>query len=174
MDPIKNILKKLDNNEISAKEAEEMLKKNLSESLSYATIDHGRSYFKNFPEVIYADKKTNEQVTDLAIKIYEKSSKVMVTKASKDKLEDLKENFPPEIEPFVQFLRNLREVHAICMKDELDTSSEYKEKLEEFEMTRIYLTEVFGLNQTLKMHVIKEHFKTYFKMTGKTLMQLGN
>ena len=88
MDPIKNILKKLDNNEISAKEAEEMLKKNLSESLSYATIDHGRSYFKNFPEVIYADKKTNEQVTDLAIKIYEKSSKVMVTKASKDKLEE--------------------------------------------------------------------------------------
>ncbi len=98
MDPIKNILKKLDNNEISAKEAEEMLKKNLSESLSYATIDHGRSYFKNFPEVIYADKKTNEQVTDLAIKIYEKSSKVMVTKASKDKLKDLKEKFSKNIE----------------------------------------------------------------------------
>ncbi|MEC7920682.1 MAG: nickel pincer cofactor biosynthesis protein LarB [Chloroflexota bacterium] len=98
MDPIKNILKKLDNNEISAKEAEEMLKKNLSESLSYATIDHSRSYFKNFPEVIYADKKTNEQVTDLAIKIYEKSSKVMVTKASKDKLEDLKEKFSKNIE----------------------------------------------------------------------------
>ena len=98
MDPIKDILKKLDNNEISAKEAEEMLKKNLSESLSYATIDHGRSYFKNFPEVIYADKKTNEQVTDLAIKIYEKSSKVMVTKASKDKLEDLKEKFSKNIE----------------------------------------------------------------------------
>ena len=98
MDPIKNILKKLDNNEISAKEAEEMLKKNLSESLSYATIDHSRSYFKNFPEVIYADKKTNEQVTDLATKIYEKSSKVMVTKASKDKLEDLKEKFSKNIE----------------------------------------------------------------------------
>ena len=28
---------------------------------------------------------------------------------------------------------------------------------------------VFGLNLTLKMHVIKEHYKTYFKMTGKTL-----
>ena len=55
---------------------------------------------------------------------------------SEKALEDLKENFPPEIEPFVQFLRNLCEVHAICMKDELDTSSEYNEKLEEFEMTR--------------------------------------
>ena len=52
---------------------------------------------------------------------------------------------------------------------ELDTSSEYKEKLEEFEMTR----KVFGLNQTLKMHVIKEHYKTYFKMTGKTLKEVS-
>ena len=55
------------------------------------------------------------------------------------------------------------------MKDQLDASSEYKEKLEEYEMTRQFLTEVFGLNQTLKTHVIKEHYKTYFKMTGITL-----
>ena len=59
------------------------------------------------------------------------------------------------------------------MKDQLDASSEYKEKLEEYEMTRQFLTEVFGLNQTLKMHVIKEHYKTYFKMTGKTLKEVS-
>ena len=97
MDPIKNILKKFDNKEITSEEAEEMLKKNLSESLSYATIDHSRTYFKNFPEVIFADQKTNEQVTDLATKIYEKSSKVLVTKASKEKLKYLKENFSKNI-----------------------------------------------------------------------------
>ena len=32
---------------------------------------------------------------------------------------------------------------------------------------------VFGLNLTLKMHVIKEHYKTYFKMTGKTLKEVS-
>ena len=32
---------------------------------------------------------------------------------------------------------------------------------------------VFGLNQTLKMNVIKEHYKTYFKMTGKTLKEVS-
>ena len=97
MDPIKNILKKFDNKEINSEKAEEMLKKNLSESLSYATIDHSRTYFKNFPEVIFADQKTNEQVTDLATKIYEKSSKVLITKASKEKLKYLKENFSKNI-----------------------------------------------------------------------------
>ena len=59
------------------------------------------------------------------------------------------------------------------MKDQLDASSEYKEKLEDYEMTRQFLTDVFGLNQTLKMHVIKEHYKTYFKMTGKTLKEVS-
>ena len=64
---------------------------------------------------------------------------------------DLSRNFPPEIEPFVRFLRNVREVHEICMKDQLDTSAEYREKIDEFEQNRKYLSEVFGLNQTLKM-----------------------
>ena len=97
MDPIKNILKKFDDKKITSEEAEELLKKNLSESLSYATIDHSRTYFKNFPEIIYADQKTNEQVVNLANKIYEQSSKVMVTKASKEKLIYLKENFSKNI-----------------------------------------------------------------------------
>ena len=97
MDPIKNILKKFDDKKITYEEAEELLKKNLSESLSYATIDHSRTYFKNFPEIIYADQKTNEQVVNLATKIYEQSSKVMVTKASKEKLIYLKENFSKNI-----------------------------------------------------------------------------
>ncbi len=86
MDPIKNILKKFDDKKITSEEAEELLKKNLSESLSYATIDHSRTYFKNFPEIIYADQKKNEQVVNLATKIYEKSSKVKVQKASKEKI----------------------------------------------------------------------------------------
>ena len=63
----------------------------------------------------------------------------------------------------------LHDINAKALDNTFKIASEYKEKLEEFEMTRKYLTEVFGLNQTLKMHVIKEHFKTYFKMTGKTL-----
>ena len=85
----------------------------------------------------------------------------------------MKANFPADIVPFIEFLRSIREVQDICMKEELDWSVEYKEKIDKFEMNRKYLYEVFGLNQTLKMHVIKEHYVTYFKMTGKTLREVS-
>ena len=53
--PIKSILNKLKNNEISTDEAEKLLLNNLSESIGSATIDHARSIFKEFPEVIFAE-----------------------------------------------------------------------------------------------------------------------
>ena len=92
---------------------------------------------------------------------------------SEKALEDLEENFPADILPFIEFLRSIREVHNVCMKEELDLSIEYKEKIERFEKSRKHLYDNFGLNQTLKMHVIKEHYVTYFKMTGKTLREVS-
>ena len=91
---------------------------------------------------------SKEKVTDFYRRHNEKRSgdaaggkfdgKAIKNLRSEEALEDLKQNFPAEKEPFVQLLRNLREVHEICMKDLFGTrqSSEYKKKLEEFEMTR--------------------------------------
>ena len=45
---------------------------------------------------------------------------------SEEALEDLKQNFPAEKEPFVQLLRNLREVHEICMKDLFGTRHKFQ------------------------------------------------
>ena len=45
-------------------------------------------------------------------------------------------NFPADIVPFIEFLRSIREVQDICMKEELDWSVEYKEKIDKFEMNR--------------------------------------
>ena len=92
---------------------------------------------------------------------------------SEKALEDLTQNFPADIEPFVEFLRSIREVHNVCMKEELDLSVVYKEAIEKFEINRKFLYEVFGLNQTLKMHVIKDHYVTYFKVMGKTLREVS-
>ena len=73
-------------------------------------------------------------------------------------LNDLDQNFPADIKPFVEFLRSIREVHTVCMKEELDLSFVYKEAIEKFEKNRKFLYEVFGLNHTLKMHIIRDHF----------------
>ena len=45
---------------------------------------------------------------------------------SEKALGDLKQNFPAEKEPFVQLLRNLREVHEICMKDLFGTRHKFR------------------------------------------------
>ena len=41
-------------------------------------------------------------------------------------------------------------------------------------MHRKFPNEVFGLDQTLKMHVIKYHYVTYFKMMGQTLREVSD
>ena len=61
VNPVKSILNKLKNNEISAEEAEKLLLNNLSESIGSATIDHARTIFKEFPEVIFAEGKELEE-----------------------------------------------------------------------------------------------------------------
>ena len=66
-------------------------------------------------------------------------------------MEDLKEHFPAEIEPFIEFQRSILEDRDMGMKDELDMSAAYKENIDQFEMHRKFLNEVFGLDQTLKM-----------------------
>ena len=92
---------------------------------------------------------------------------------SEKALKDLEENFPADILPFIEFLRSICEVHTVCMKEQLDLSIEYKETIDRFEKNRKYLYDFFGLNQTLKMHVIASHYATYFKMTGKTLREVS-
>ena len=62
----------------------------------------------------------------------------------------------------------------MCMKDELDMSAAHKENIDQFEMHRKFLNEVFKLDQTLKMHVIKYHYVTYFKMMGQTLREVSD
>ena len=92
--PIKNILKDLTSNRISLEEAESLLNNNLTESLSYATIDHNRMFFKNFPEVIYAAGKSSDQVIELSKKIFEISSKVLITKSNREVNHTLAQEFP--------------------------------------------------------------------------------
>ena len=78
---------------------------------------------------------SKEKVTDFYRRHNEKRSggaargkfdgKAIKNLRSEEALEDLKQNFPAEKEPFVQLLRNLREVHEICMKDLFGTRHKF-------------------------------------------------
>lgn len=91
--PIKNILEKFNSGKISIHDAELLIKNNLSESLNYATIDHNRVFFKNFPEVIYAENKKHSHVIEIAEKIFEMSGKVLITRTNQALNKELNSHF---------------------------------------------------------------------------------
>ena len=93
VNPVKSILNKLKNNEISAEEAEKLLLNNLSESIGSATIDHARSIFKEFPEVIFAEGKELEDIIQISKKILKISQKVLITRLDAKKIESWKKEF---------------------------------------------------------------------------------
>ena len=95
--PIKSILNKLKNNEISTDEAEKLLLNNLSESIGSATIDHARSIFKEFPEVIFAEGKDIKDIIEISKRILNISTKVLITRLNQEKLDMLIGEFGKKI-----------------------------------------------------------------------------
>ena len=64
------------------------------------------------------------------------------------------------------YLRSIRELHRICI------TSDFKEAEAElaifnFEHNFFNMYELFGLNMTLKVHIILHHYRWYFTTTGK-------
>ena len=95
--PIKSILNKLKNNELSPEEAEKLLLNNLNESIGSATIDHARSVYKEFPEVIFAEGKEIKDIVEISKRILNISTKVLITRLSQKKLEILIQEFGEKI-----------------------------------------------------------------------------
>ena len=81
-------------------------------------------------------------------------------------LNELEQGLPSNAEHFISYLRSLRELHRICLDKELDT--DFALVLNDYETNFDYLYTHFGLNMTLKCHVILHHYEFYFLSTGKT------
>ena len=50
----------------------------------FATVDHDREARQGFPEVIFAERKTPDQVRAIAASIYERSKRLLATRASSE------------------------------------------------------------------------------------------
>ena len=80
--------------EVRVGEAVERLRTLPFEDLGFAKVDHHRAIRTGFPEVVYAPGKTPEQLSQIARRIAENSSKVLITRASPDAYEVVKEELP--------------------------------------------------------------------------------
>ncbi|AFK86499.1 MULTISPECIES: nickel pincer cofactor biosynthesis protein LarB [Thermoanaerobacterium] len=88
---IKDVLEKYNSGIMKLDEALEKLKKLPYEDLGFAKIDYNREVRRGYPEVIYCEGKTPEQVREIAARMYEKGSDVLGTRASLDHFKAVKE-----------------------------------------------------------------------------------
>ena len=73
---------------------------------------------------------------------------------------------PEEAEHFVSYMRSIRELHRICLAEDLD--QDFPSIIQNVQENFDYLFQNFSLNMTLKVHVILHHYSYYFTNTGKT------
>jgi len=91
---IKEILRRYKKGEIPEKSVIDSLKQLSTEKLDFAHIDHHRSLRKGFPEVIFCEGKTNEQIKAIAEAIVKRSKILLATRATKENYEYVRKYIP--------------------------------------------------------------------------------
>ncbi len=87
---IKSILDAVSKGEVSADAAAEQIKNLSFEDVGYAKIDHGRSARQGFPEVIFGQGKTREQIAGIFEKLIERVPNVLITRTTAEVYGDIR------------------------------------------------------------------------------------
>jgi NCAIR mutase (PurE)-related protein len=93
-DRVLALLRQIADGTLSVEAALDRLAHDPVESLPYATIDHHRALRQGYPEVILGQGKTTEQIVGIAERIAARGEGLLVTRASADALDVLREVFP--------------------------------------------------------------------------------
>lgn len=91
---IVKILKRVKEGKLSVEEAINEFKKLPFEDMGFAHLDHHRALRLGFPEVIFAQGKTPEQVKKLAKKIVEEGARLLITRANGEHYRAIKNEIP--------------------------------------------------------------------------------
>lgn len=92
---IATLLQRYKAGEISEAEAVEAVKKEPFDDMVFAEVDHDRERRQGFPEVIYGEGKTKEQILAIMQSLYaDGEGNIMATRASKEKYEFVKASLP--------------------------------------------------------------------------------
>lgn len=94
---LEQLLKSVASGETGIDEAISRLKHLPFEDLSYAHVDHHRSLRKGFPEVIFGEGKSGEQILGIAEAMVRQGDTVMVTRICQDKADHIRQKFPDAV-----------------------------------------------------------------------------
>lgn len=93
-DFLKSILEALKSGEISVEDACGKLRDLPYEDLGYAKIDHHRSIRSGFPEVIFGDGKTPDQIAEIAQRLAGRNPVVLATRSTREAFQAVQEVLP--------------------------------------------------------------------------------
>ena len=93
-DEIKSLFEQVSAGQISPHDAARRLEDLQTEQLGYAAVDHHRAIRIGFPEVIYGEGKTSEQIIGICRSLRAKQDRVLVTRISEDKVNEVLRYFP--------------------------------------------------------------------------------
>jgi NCAIR mutase (PurE)-related protein len=81
---IEAILREFSTGSLSGPDAAERIKNLGYEDIGYAKVDHGRAHRQGFPEVIFGEGKTKEQIAGIFEKLVQRSPNVLITRTNPD------------------------------------------------------------------------------------------
>ena len=90
IEDIKSILAAVSSGNVTADAAAEQIKNLSFEDVGYAKIDHGRSARQGFPEVVFGQGKTREQIVGIFEKLIARSPNVLITRTTADVYGDIR------------------------------------------------------------------------------------
>lgn len=91
---IRQLLEQVASGNLEPDKALEQLRDLPFENLGFAHIDHHRALRTGFPEVIFGQGKTREQIVSIAERITEHGSQMLATRLAEDAVQALVERFP--------------------------------------------------------------------------------
>lgn len=94
---VNQLLNAVKNGEVTLEEAENELKKLPYEDLGFAKLDHHRSLRSGFPEVIFCQGKTSEQIVKIFERFIAADAKVLATRASEQQYEEVRKAVPDAV-----------------------------------------------------------------------------
>jgi len=91
---LEKILLQIQQGKITAKEGLKILKDFPYQDISFAKIDHHRELRRGFPEVIFGQGKTKEQMVKIAKEILKKGSNLLITRVDSRVYKHIKQKIP--------------------------------------------------------------------------------
>jgi pyridinium-3,5-biscarboxylic acid mononucleotide synthase len=91
------ILESVAEGRVSAADGAEKLQHMAYEDITYAHIDHHRSLRKGFPEVIFGEGKTADQIAGIMEKMMDQENIILVTRTNQQKADIVLSHFPQAV-----------------------------------------------------------------------------